>query len=333
MDRTRIMLLVVAPVVLVAIIVSPRSPNTLTAQGALTPAAYLPVMFNCWHWTPFSADSPWNTPIGPSPEIDPNSSAMIHTLAASQSEGRFYINIDGWTIPVYYADADTPTFDVPCTSEWGCGPGFGQDVPIPNGAVPDPQEDAHMAVVDLSRRLSFDMWGAEAVGSGWQTRTGFTFDLDGTGVRPDGVGSARGSGFPLLAGLIRLQEIQCGNIDHALVMAYDYPRANVYVYPASMTDGRGGADAIPEGGRIQLDPTLDLNSLGLTPAAKVIARAMQEYGAFVGDNSGGIALYAEGLYGKPGPGWNGVLAYDDLANIPWDRFRVIKLPPLKVDPD
>jgi len=333
MNRSRIVLVFVVSVVLVAMIVVPRSPNALTAQATLTPVAYLPIVFKCWRWTPFSADSPWNTPIGPSPEIDPSSSAMIHTLATCQSEGRFYINIDGWTIPVYNANADTPTYDVPCTSEWGCGPGFGQDVPIPNGAVPDPQDDRHMAVVDLSRRLSFDMWGAEPVGSGWRTRTGFTFDLNGTGVQTDGVGSARGSGFPLVAGLIRREEIQCGYIDHALVMAYDYPRANVYVYPASMTDGRGGADAIPEGGRIQLDPTLDLNSLSLEPAARVIARALQEYGAFVGDNGGGIALYAEGLYGKPGPGWNGVLAYDDLANIPWDRFRVIKLPPLKLDPD
>ena len=332
MNRSKAALAFVTLILLAgAMVVAPRYSNTASAQATLTLVVYLPIVYKEWPWRPFSADSPWNTPIGPNPAIDPDSAAMIATLAACQSQGRFYINIDEWTIPVYYANANTPTYTVPCLNEWGCGPGFGPEVPIPDGAMPDPQEDSHMAVVDLSRNLSWDMWGAKDLGDGWQTTTGFTFDLTSTGVQTDGIGSARGSGFPLLGGLIRLEEIQRGYINHALAMAYDYPRSNVYVYPASMTDGKGGANAIPEGGRIQLDPALDLDSLGLTPAGRVIARALQEYGAYVGDNAGGIVLYAEGLYGKPGQTWNGVLAYNDLVNIPGSSFRVLKLPPLKTN--
>ena len=334
MNRSRSMLVVVTLALLDAMIVVPRYSNTLMARPALTPMAYLPIVYKAWPWRPFAASSPWNTPLGPSPAIDPNSNTMITTLSHSSSGGRFYINIDGWTIPVYYADASTPAYTVPCINEWGaCGPGFGGDVPIPSGAQADPEDDGHMAVVDLSRNLSWDMWRAVQVSSSWQVSMGCVFDLTSTGVQTDGIGSARGSGFPLLAGLIRLEEVQRGYINHALVMAYDYPRADAYVYPASMTDGKGGANAIPEGGRIQLDPTLDLDTLSLSPAAKVIARALQEYGAYVGDNSGGIALYAEGLYGKPGQTWAGVLAYDDLAAIPWQRFRVLELPPLKTNSD
>ncbi len=334
MSRSRIILAVVALALLGAMIVVSRYSNTLMAQATLTPRAYLPIVHQAWPWRPFGATSPWNTLIGPNPEVDPNSNAMIATLSYSSSGGHFYINIDGWTIPVYYADASTPTYTVPCINEWGvCGPGFGQDVPIPNGAKADPEDDGHMTIVNLSRNLSWDMWRAVQISSSWQVSMGCVFDLTGTGVQTDGIGSARGSGFPLLAGLIRLEEVQRGYINHALVMAYDYPRSSVYAYPASMTDGKGGVDAIPEGGRIQLDPTLDLDTLSLSPAAKVIARALQEYGAYVGDNGGGIALYAEGLYGKPDQTWAGVLAYDDLVAIPWQRFRVLKLPPLKTDSD
>ena len=282
------------------------------------------------YWRPFSDDSPWNTPIGFDPEIDPDSDAIIDTLRDSISEGHFGINYNAWTIPVYYADANTPTYTVRCLNNWGCGceTGFMENVPIPDGAIPDPMDDHHMAVVDLSRQCSWDLWRAQAVPGGWETGSGCIFDLNGTGVLPDGVGSARASGFPLLAGLIWLAEIQRGYIDHALVMAYDFSCAE-YVYPASTPDNSGGPYAIPNGGHIQLDPSLDLDTLGLSPVARTIARALQEYGAYKGDVAGGIVLYAEGLYGKWPLTWDGFLTGDDIAGIPFQHFRVLKLPPFK----
>ena len=34
-------------------------------------------------------------------------------------------------------------------------------MPIPKAAVPDPEEDAHFAVVDWGRMQAWDMWGYE----------------------------------------------------------------------------------------------------------------------------------------------------------------------------
>ena len=76
---------------------------------------------------------------------------------------------------------------------------------------------------------------------------------------------------------------------------------------------------------MQLDPTLDIDKLGLKPAAKIIARALQEYGAYVSDASGSLTFYSESspeaqVY------WGGdVLRSEDIAGIPLERLRVLEL--------
>jgi len=55
-------------------------------------------------WRPFSSSSPWNTKLPSSPPIDPNSNSMINTLAFNS----FYVNIQTWSIPVYYINSSTP---------------------------------------------------------------------------------------------------------------------------------------------------------------------------------------------------------------------------------
>ncbi len=297
----------------------PTANTKLVASGSFT--VFLPIIQR-QTWRPFSDNSPWNTLIPIDPEIDPNSGAMINNLQSS-SDPEFWINLNKYTVPVWVANASTPQYKVPCTD--GNCHDF-DHVPIPGEAVPDPEHDAHMLILDLAQHKSWDMWHAQKLSDGsWIAGYGTTFDLNGEGVKAYGQGSARGSGFPLAGGLIYAQEVQAGHIRHALIMAYDWPR-NCVVYPASTSDGLSSSpNAIPEGARLQLDPSLDLNTLNLSPAAKVIARAMQEYGLYVGDNSHGISLYAESFYGKPTNPWAGLLSENDLSNIPIDRLRVLKL--------
>src|SRR4030043_282400 len=66
---------------------------------------------------------------------------------------------------------------------FGHGPGFGEDVPIPDQAVPDPQEDAHMALVDRKNMIAWDMWGLRKMEDGsWISNTGMKYAIDGDGV-------------------------------------------------------------------------------------------------------------------------------------------------------
>jgi hypothetical protein len=283
-------------------------------------------------WRPFSDDSPWNQPIAAGAPSDPASTKLIAGLAA---RGPWRINIKDWSIPIYFINSDaTPKYDVGDSRPgiYGAGFEFPRSIPIPDDAVPSPpagdNSDHHLCIVDRAKHLEWGMWYARKDASGrWFTGLGAVTDLSGTGVAPPWFASkrqldshrARASGFPLVAGVIRVEEIRAGRIEHALVFAYDRCRAEYFIPPASTAQAAepstiNNATGIPMGGRIQLDPSWDVEHSGLSPAAKVIARALQEYGAYCGDYAGANVLYAENSP-KAVAAWRGLLSSDDLAAI------------------
>ena len=295
-------------------------------------------------WRPFSADSPWNQRIAANVPSDRDSAALIADLA---SRGPWHVNIKTWSIPVYFVDADhTPRHDVGDLRPgiYGLGFEFPRSIPLPDGAVASPpvgeDSDNHLSIVDRTKHLEWGMWAARQDKTGrWFTGLGAVTDLSGSGVAPPWfanrreLDSARGraSGFPLIAGLIRRDEIRAGRIEHALVFAYDHCRTGLFVPPAS-TSQSAKSDAvdtrgIPMGGRIQLDPAWDVAHAGLSAAGQTIARALQEYGAYCGDYSDANVLYAENSPAAVQE-WTGVLQSEELARIftpdfIHDHFRVL----------
>lgn len=296
-------------------------------------------------WRPFSDDSPWNQPISENPDLHPQSAQLIEHMIRSVSPDYLWLNIQEWSIPVYEVDnTEVPFVNVSVTSINGASTGSGWlDVfpaPIPEGAAPDRQSDAHMVILDRAQNKSWDFWHASKTDDGqWQCGVCNTSDLSGTGVRPlKGQGSgqpwfrshgARACGLPLLAGLIRPEEIAAGRIDHALYIGYPGIRSNIFTSPASTAqapskEGINHCEGIPCGGRIQLDPNLDLNSLGLTREARIIAEALQTYGAYVGDYAG-ISVVLN-VQNDPNAltDLSGVLSGNLLSNIPIEHFRVVQ---------
>ncbi len=303
----------------------------------------------------FSDSSFWNTPLAASPEIDPGNAHFV-SLLKQEPSGGFGINLHKWTIPVYEVDETTPRCRVAkhalsagekeswdSTREtFGHGPGFDDGVPIPKAAVPDPEEDAHFAVVDWKARRAWDTWGFRVKPDGtFESNTGMTYALDGDGVfrteefpvvNGESIhfhGPSRASGVPAIAGLVLYDEVLAGEIRHKLACAIRFPAFQEFVFPAAWTDGPvpGG---IPEGAVIQLDPALDLSSFDLRPGEKVVARAAQRYGMVVVDYADGSTLYGEGLWGQPGRSWNGVLRDHGagLDRIGAGHYRVLRLPPV-----
>jgi len=302
----------------------------------------------------FSEASFWNQPVPRDARPDPRNDHFI-ALLRSEPTGAFGINIEEWTIPVYEADEATPKYDVALhflsdeeKESWdttreafGHGPGFGHAVPIPASAIPDPEEDAHFAVVDWGRLQAWDMWGFRRRPDGrFESNTGMTYRLDGDGVFHTGDlgvvdgesvhfhGPSRAAGVPAIAGLILRDEVEAGRIRHKLACAIRYAAFKEFVFPAAWTDGftRGG---IPEGGLLQLDPALDLSGFDLLPGERVVARALQEYGMVLVDVAQGSTLYAEGLWGHPGRSWKGVLRKaEGIKSIPVERYRVLELSPV-----
>lgn len=274
----------------------------------------------------FAATSPFNAPIGDDPALDPRSDR----IAASLSE-TVVADLYEFGIAVYEVDADTTPVKVACIERWGRCPLETGLHRIPSDAAPAPGSDGTLVVVDWSENRTVEMWQPSPNPDGsWTTSWGTTTPLDGSGV-PDVFGN--GAGVSHLAGVIRVEEIAGGRIDHALVFSTDNPCRDDYRYPATKTDGDSSrADCIPEGARVQLDPSIDLDTLRLTSAEHSIATALQTYGAYAVDTGGApMAFYFE-VASDSTPSYPGSVYaeagltndYYLLANIPWDGLRVLR---------
>lgn len=291
-------------------------------DGPLPPAYPLPF---------YSSDSPWNLPIPYGAEVDPNSGVMIDLLVEDARTGNPpELSTREWTYTVYVADENTPRYQVELTAGWSQYSAL-LDVPIPDGALPDPEEDRHMVIIDLTTGFEYDFWQARQNDDGsWEASWVSRILLDSDGVYPYGMG-ARGSGFASLAGLIWPEEFKQGHIDHALFMSIPHPADGGPVWPATESDGRSNKDgAIPEGASLQLDPTLDLDQFDLQPYERIIAEALQTFGTFVGDVGGSVDLKAVNPISYPEDpypeGWFDT-RWTLLTGIPWEHMRVLKMSP------
>jgi hypothetical protein len=318
----------------------------------------------------YSDASPWNVRIPRGWPVDPRSETMVESLRVSRAYKGFPLSVREWTVPTYFADASTPRRDVglrrapPSWTEVygtprnfiGPPPGWITDptpwaprlgwassasptrllnVPIPRGARPDSELDAHMTVIDRSTGCEYDFYAAHKGPDGWQALWANSTRTGGTGVYPYGL-SSKASGFAGGAGLVWPEELRAGRIDHALFMSFPFTKAGGPVAPATSSDGRTARwpASIPIGARIQLDPKLKLGKLGLKPYERTVARALQRYGMIVGDTGGAMGLFAVHPKSYGANPYEGVLPngpYAYLNKIPVNRFRVLKLPPQRTN--
>lgn len=269
---------------------------------ALDPATVLPL------YDP--ALNPFDQAIGANPTYHADSDLLATSLVEQFDGQGMVVSVGEWTVPVYVADADSARVDVELTAPWAPYSTL-LGAPIPAWAQQDPSSDGSMAVIDLAAGLEYDFFGFCGGPDGAQASWANLLPRASSGVFPRGL-SARGSGFALLNGLIWPHELEAGRIDHALLFTFDLTRAGGPVAPATESDGTGvGGNNLPEGARVQLDPTLDVDALGLRPWEVTIARAMQEYGMILGDDGGGLELEVISPLSFP----EGEAVYDGLLDV------------------
>jgi hypothetical protein len=239
------------------------------------------------------------------------------------SEMRAYADLYEYGTPVYEASAGDPLNTVSCSEPWGtCGLSL-QPIAIPALASPAGGSDGSMVVINGD--TGYDFWRASRTSaSSWSAAWGTRFSLSGSGTG-DG---ATGAGVPLLAGLPRLSEMEAGAIHHALGFITENTCAGTYRYPASKTDGSSGqSNCIPEGARIQLDPSINVDAIpGINAGERIVAKALQTYGAYCKDTGGAhLAFGFQDPVDQPNPypalgfAWD----YYDMPHIPWNRLRVL----------
>lgn len=313
----------------------------------------------------FAPGSFWNTPLPADARKDSQSDRWCGLLAASHDHDParvgcgLHINLRTWTIPVFYADEGTAKVRLrPKMPEcrysqghWlatrpyvhpghplGLHSSVAEGVPIPPGACHDGEADAHMVVVAPHENRIYDLWQCQPEdGGAWATNAAISYPLDGpgqftaetiTGIHDHEsvhfYGPCRAAGVPAIAGLIRRDEVLAGEIRHKLAFACDVAALREFVSPAIWTDGwlPGG---LPEGCVMQLDPQLDLDAFPLAPAARLVAKALQVYGAVLVDVAGGTTLYGEWLGAPDTSRWNGLLGESDLFCVPFQHYRILEV--------
>ena len=242
-------------------------------------------------WRPYSDASPFNQPLPSNPRVVANSDAVVSTITGWGRPSKLPAgNVDDgdWDHPMYYSSPTDPVFTVHCTETWGTCEVEGMKVRIPDAARPAASDDAHMGVVDQAGQWEYDFWtvkskpaggGTLNIGWGGRTRIG-TPDADGLDT------NATAAHFGLLAGVVRVPEMQAGQINHALFMVVHCTSGQI-AYPAQGKGSVCGGNAPAMGARFQLAMSDDqIAALNVPEWRKTIFRAMAHYGLFVGDTGG-----------------------------------------------
>jgi hypothetical protein len=285
----------------------------------------------------FTETSYWNTPLPMDAPTDPNSDRIIAFLKRDNAEDHISLAGAGlggqWGNPIYVAEPGDPTYSVVNTCADRQPPEF-RSVRIPRGAAPDPTSDASMTVYDLDRGIVYGFFRTdyEPRASRWLSCGGTVYYLESNGLdgilpQSDNHRNFGHRGLPPSVFAVRHDEIQTGSIDHVLKIAVNHTKCES-VFP--MTDDECGTrarNAPPEGARIRLKPSIDLSKMGLSRPVLIIARALQRYGAIIGDQSGeGAQLKLQNTVAEGrGQLWRGVLQEDSLSVFSFSDYQIVQL--------
>jgi serine/threonine-protein kinase len=234
----------------------------------------------------------------------PESDAIITQLEADGGWGNGNVFQIDFSIVVLSADRSTPTMratsiDYATDSD---------DVPFPfpmGGALEGETGyactgggDCHLLVIEQDTRQLFEAWSVNRMGTTLTMGSNAVWNLDrdyGNTGRGLGCTSADAAGFPITPGLIRLDEVAAGEIDHALrfILPNDRMRRHAYVAPATHygSPSNRNPDSIPYGTRLRLRAGFD-ESRVTSAGGRAVVRALKRYGMLLSDG-GNIALTGE----------------------------------------
>src|SRR6058998_792827 len=265
---------------------------------------------------PFSRDSIWNLPIGASAVYVPaniqqatqrgmttDPDVIILTPNATMTD---VYNSDGWSGGSRCATQGNVLFNAPIPGNFvvqGAGPN-NPDGTTPNYATAILMPDGHT----LTQGQPFARCTADGSATMWWSVSN---DLYGTGVE----GGHGGSKLSSIGGTIRLGELVPGGVIRHVMKVNLYGLYNYYYdasshgyrWPASQADScastcyGGTASALRMGSLLAIPASVNIDGLGLeTEPAKILARAFQDYGAYVVDDTAWSVYAIETEFGPQG---------------------------------
>ncbi len=264
----------------------------------------------------FPADNPWNTDISGYPvdphsaqylaEMNPSGTTHLHPDFGSDLSYGIPYNVDDLA-PAAYQPIDF--VDYPDQSDKG-------PYPIPAKPLIEAGSDRHMLIVDSKNCVLYETYATAHTAKGWEASNGAVWPLNTNALRPEGWTSADAAGLPILAGLVRYNEVAAGAVLHALRFTMSRT-AHAHIHPATHDAGNSTATyAPPMGLRLRLKASFDL-----TPfhgESLVILRAMKHYGLILADNGSDFFFT-----GATDSHWDDD-DLDAIKSVPASAFEVVK---------
>jgi serine/threonine-protein kinase len=306
-----------------------QSPNSSAAAGAM-----------------FNTGQPWTADVSGAAPSE-RSQAIIGALknAGGWGTGNAF-NID-FSIPVFYADANTPRRAVVGVDGY-CGEGPDCDavpaeIPIPANAYvegstdlrcditgdTEGQGDCHLLVVDKDAGKLYEIYQGNQVGENISAQAFFVWDLKKDypeTLRGDQCTSADAAGFPIAALTPTADEVASGELHHAIrfILPNDRIKEEVYVRPATHAGGPKSTDpsAPPYGVRFRLRADFDESSYN--QAQRVILRALKTHGMLLADGGQVPLTFADDKTSTAKWADLGIDA-QSFSGISVDKFEVVEL--------
>jgi hypothetical protein len=278
----------------------------------------------------FPADNVWNTDISSLP-VHPRSAAWVASMGGTSRllHPDFGANPGGFPygIPFNVVDGSHPrinlTFDYSSESDH-VGYPFGADTSIEGG--PGASGDRHAIMIDASSCTLYELYSAQYNGPSASTAgSGATWSLRGNALRPATWTSADAAGLPIFPGLLRVEEVQAGSVQHAIRFTAQQTDRS-FIWPARHQAGAAANPALPPmGARFRLRAGFDTSRY--TPATRAVLTAMKQFGMILADN--GSNWYFQGAAES---GWSDTMI-SELKSVPAAQFDAIDEASLMIDPN
>ncbi len=260
----------------------------------------------------FPADNPWRQDVSRLP-LDPHSAAWVASAGAATNLHPDFGSNPSYGIPYVVVPANQPKVPITFTAygdQSDPGP-----YPIPRNAPVESGGDRHVLVASGDCHL-YELYNAAPNNrGGWNADAGAIFNLRSDSLRPDTWTSADAAGLPILAGLVRMDEVKAGHIDHALRFTISKTQRG-FIHPATHQAGStSDPNVAPMGARFRLKASFDTSHFG--GASLVILQALKRYGMIVADN--GSNWY---ISGATDTHWNDT-DLNQLKSVPGSAFEVV----------
>ena len=256
----------------------------------------------------FPRDNAWNEDISRSPLLA-NSDAMIaqifselNAVGTNSPKLRAFKEMNFVFVPnnqplvpidfVYYGDESDPSpYPIPTNlpiEGWPSETGTQTLLQVQRDDS-NSGGDRHSIIIQPGTGYLWETWEtllATSPSNHWQSANGARFNFTNNTLRPAGWTSADAAGLSMLGGLVRYDECERGEIEHAVRMIVKHTRRE-YIYPAThhaSSPSTTNVNIPAMGQRLRLKASFTAPA-SWTKQEKAIVAALKKYGGIIADNS------------------------------------------------